>query len=139
MISDIIQAIADKLAELYSGYKIYVDDVTQNFSTPSFLIVLANQEYGKRISGTCAGASKATFDVAYFSDKEEQDIKSDCRTVQENLLREIDLIGDFRAMGKNAQITDNVLHIIFDVRYSEIRVEAPEKMNAETINTKFIF
>lgn len=132
MINDIIQAIADKLAGLYPGTEIYDDDIQQNFDTPSFRIVLADQDYGKRISGN---SSTTTFDIAYFSDKGVQEIKGDCRIVQENLLRNFDLIGTFRATRKSARTVDNVLHLTFDVRYSEIDI--PEKifMQKQQTNT----
>ncbi len=133
MINDIIQVIVDRLAELYPGQEIYTDDVPQDFSTPSFLIVLVSHDYGKRIYGN---RGEAVFDVAYFSDKGTQEIKSDCRTVQENLMQQIDLIGSFRATGKSAQTVDNVLHLTFTVKYSEIDLPEGIKMQQQQTNTK---
>lgn len=134
MINDIIQAIANKLTELYpgTGYEIYADDVPQDFSTPSFLITLAAHDYRKRIIGN--GAT-ATFDVAYFSDKGAPDIKGDCRAVQENLLRNFNLIDSFRTTEKNAQTIDNVLHMTFSVQYSEIELIEETKIQKQKTNT----
>jgi hypothetical protein len=132
MINEIIQAIANKLADLYPEYEIYSDDVPQDFSTPSFLIVLADHDYSKRIYGN---SGKAIMDVAYFSDKGTQEIKGDCRTVQENLLRNFDMIGAFRAIGKNARTVDNVLHLTFNVGYSEINITDETVMEKQQTNT----
>lgn len=133
MINEIIQAIANKLAELYPDHEIYADDVPQDFSTPSFLIVLADHDYSKRIIGN---SGVAIMDVSYFSDKGSQEIKSDCRTVQENLLRNFDTFGNFRATGKNARTVDNVLHLIFNVKYSEIKITDETAMQKQQTKTK---
>ena len=54
----------------------------------------------------------------------------------QSLLRAFDLMGGFRAQSLQATIVDNVLHITFDVRYSEIKTckEIP-KMESHTTNT----
>jgi hypothetical protein len=132
MINDIIQAIADKLTELYPGTKIYVDDVPQDVITPSFLVTLVTQNYRKRIYGNSV---TITFDLAYFSDKGIQDIKEDCRAVQQNLLRNFGLIGAFRAAGKSARTVDNVLHLTFNVQYAEIDLETKILMQKHQTNT----
>ena len=135
MINEIIQAIADKLADLYPGYEIYADDIPQDFFTPSFLIVLADHDYGNKIYGN---SGTVIMDVAYFSDKGSQEIKGDCRAVQENLLRYFDIIGDFRATGKNARTVDNVLHLTFNVKYSEINLTEEFAMQKQQTNTNII-
>ena len=134
MINDVKQAIVNKLLELYPTYTIYDEDVPQNFKTPSFLVTVIEQSYGKRIANKYN--STITFDVAYFSDKGKNEIKSDCQEVQVNLLRAFDLMGGFRAQSLQATIVDNVLHITFDVNYSEIKIgEEIPKMEAQTTNT----
>ncbi|MDF2608874.1 MAG: hypothetical protein K0R92_348 [Lachnospiraceae bacterium] len=132
MINEITQAIVDKLAMLYPGYTLYTDDVPQKFKTPSFLVSLISHDYAKSILGN---NGTANFDVAYFSDKKDQDIKSDCRTKDINLMRNIDLIGDFRAIRKSTQIVDNVLHLTFTVKYSEIEIQEGIKMQQQQTNT----
>jgi hypothetical protein len=132
MINEITQAIVDKLAMLYPGYTLYTDDVPQMFKTPSFLVSLISHDYAKSILGN---NGTANFDVAYFSDKKDQDIKSDCRTKDINLMRNIDLIGDFRAIRKSTQIVDNVLHLTFTVKYSEIEIQEGIKMQQQQTNT----
>jgi len=134
MISSIKQAIVNKLLELYpSGYTIYDEDVPQNFKKKSFFITLIEQDYNKRLNTKYK--SLMSFDVAYFSDKKVTEIKTDCILVQLNILRAFDLIGGYRILNKRAKITDNVLHFIFDVKYSEFKEEIATIMQTETTNT----
>ena len=129
MISSITQAIVDKLAELYPAHTFYVENIPQNFATPSFLVSLIEQDYIKRINVKYKG--KLSFDVAYFSNKGTEEIKSDCLDKQLTLLRNFDLIGNFRALDKQAQTTDNVLHVTFNVNYSEINSTTYIKMQEQ--------
>jgi hypothetical protein len=91
------------------------------------------QNYGKRIANKYN--STVSFDVAYFSDKGKNETKSDCQAVQVNLLRAFELVGTFRTQNLQATIVDNVLHITFDVMYSEIRKEEFPKIQEFTSNT----
>jgi hypothetical protein len=135
MISEVKQAIVNKLAELYPypAYNIYDEGVPQNFRKPSFLISLFEQDYSKRLSNKYQ--SLLSFDVAYFSDKGPNEIKADCHNVQLSLFRAFDLIGTYRVLNKQANITDNVLHFTFDINVSEIKEEESIKMQQQQTNT----
>jgi len=133
MINEIKQAIAQKIHEQYPSSTIYDEDIPQNFKTPSFLVTVIEQNYGKRLANKYN--STVSFDVAYFSNKGKNEIKSDCQAVQENLLRAFDVLGTFRVQNLQATIVDNVLHITFDVMYSEIRKEEFPKIQEFTSNT----
>lgn len=138
MISDIKSAIVSKLKDIYpSVTKRYTDDnIPQNFAKPSFFISIIDHEYDKRMNSKYK--SLISFDIAYFSDKGVADIKSDCLAKQGVLLREFDLIGTtnmFRVLNKNARITDSVLHMTFDIIYSEMRDEIQIAMQSQTTNT----
>ncbi len=132
MISEIKQAIAQKIHEQYPSATIYDEDIPQNFKKPSFLLTLIEQNYGKRLDNKFTGT--VSLDLAYFSDKGKNEVKSDCQEVQVNLLRAFDLVGTFRAQNLQATIVDNVLHITFDVRYSEIKIERFVKMQSQSTN-----
>ena len=132
MINEIKQAIAQKIHEQYPSATIYDEDIPQNFKTPSFLVTVIDQSYDKRLANKYN--STVSFDVAYFSNKGKNKIKSDCQAVQENLLRAFDVLGTFRTQNLQATIVDNVLHITFDVRYSEIRKEEFPKIQEFTSN-----
>lgn len=133
MINEIKQAIAQKIHELYPSAAIYDEDIPQNFKTPSFLVTVIEQSYGKRLANKYN--STVSFDVAYFSNKGKNEIKSDCQAVQVNLLRAFDLMGGFRVQNLQATIVDNVLHITFDVSYSELKIEEFAKMQTQTTHT----
>lgn len=134
MISDIRTAILLKVQEAYSTsmFTYYKDNVPQDFVKPSFFIDIIDIKYNKRINNRYKG--KASFDLAYFSDKAISDIKSDCLVVEETLLRLLDYAGTYKVINKDARITDNVLHISFDVNYSEMTTEEPTKIQSVTIN-----
>ena len=134
MINEIKQAIAQKILEQYPSATIYDEDIPQNFKTPSFLVTVIEHSYGKRLDNKYN--STVSFDVAYFSDKGKNETKSDCQAVQVNIMRAFELVGTFRAQNLQATIVDNVLHITFDVRYSEIKTgEEIPKMQAQATNT----
>lgn len=134
MINDIVLGIATKLKELYANSRRYVDNVPADFKKPSFTIFTIDQDYAKRIGDK--GKSRISFDIAYFSNKAVDKIKSDCLEVQETLLRELDEIGQYwRATNKKARITDDVLHLTFDVNYSELKKSTNEtKMQTHETN-----
>lgn len=129
----VINAIKQKLKELYPNYQVYTDNVPQNFKPPAFVIYVIEQEYNKRLNNKYNG--RISLDVAYFSNKGKNEIKSNCLEVQETLLREFDEVGEFRILNKNARITDNVLHMTFDIRYSELKLGEFVKMQTQTTNT----
>ena len=133
MISELKQAIAQEILGLYPSATVYADDIPQNFKKPSFLLTLIEQNYGKRLDNKFT--STVSLDLAYFSDKEKSDIKSDCQAVQVDILRAFDLVGGFRVRNLQANITDNVLHITFDVNYSELKIEEFVKMQRQTTRT----
>jgi len=133
MINSVKQAIVTKLLELHPSYTIYDEDVPQNFKTQSFLITLIEQDYSKRIN--VKYKSLLTFDVAYYSNKGIEEIKNDCQTVQLGLLRNFDLISKHRVLNKQASIIDNVLHVTFDINYSELVVDIGVPMQAQQTNT----
>lgn len=133
MINEIKQAIAQKIHEQYPSSTIYDEDIPQNFKTPSFLVTVIEQSYGKRLANKYN--STVSFDVAYFSNKGKNKIKSDCQAVQGNLLRAFDVLGTFRTQNLQATIVDNVLHITFDISYSELKIEEFVKMQTQTTNT----
>lgn len=136
MISSVKQAIVNKLSELYpssDGYTIYDEDIPQNFMKPSFLITLKDQNYSKRMN--VKFKSLLSFDLTYFSNKEVTGIKADCLEVELTLFRGFDIIDTYRVLNKHATITDNVLHLTFDVNYSEINATVETKMQQLQTNT----
>lgn len=128
VLNRIKQAIVNQIVILYPGITIYDEDIPQDFDTPSFLITVIEQDYTKGIGNRYY--SEVSFDLAYFSDQPTTDIKGDCLSVQQNILRSFDIVDRFRFFNKSATITDNVLHFMFKVRYSEMKNEEEIKMKS---------
>lgn len=133
MVQTVKSAVVFKLKELYPTVTIYDEDVPQNFKKPSFQISLINQDYSKRLD--IKYTSLLSFDLAYFSDKNVAFIKADCLEKQILLLRSFEFLDTFRILNKQANIVDNVLHITFDVKYSEIKNSIDVKMQKQETNT----
>lgn len=132
MISDVKQAIISKLQEVYpTGYTIYDETVPESISKPAFLVTLINHSVSSRLN--CRFTNTLTLDLSYYSDK--TDLRADCILVQEELLRKLDIVGAYRALNKNAKIMDNVLHITFEIRYSEMIKESFNLMQQQQTNT----
>ena len=124
MINDVKQAIVDKLSTLFpvaDGYKVFDESAPADSTAPYFLIMITKQVYGKKLNTKYQ--STLSFDLAYFSDKATTEIRADCCGVQEMILKAFDVVGAYRVRNKNAQITENVLHVTFDISYSEMKVE----------------
>jgi hypothetical protein len=132
---DVQQAIINKLMEEFPEINnLYMEDyVPQEFSAPAFFVSLIKQRYTKRLNNKYKGT--LSFDVTYFSNQSAASIKSDYLVKQEALMRAFDIFDTYRAINKNAEVVDNVLHFTFDVNYSEMIVETGTKMQTQTTTT----
>lgn len=132
MVSSINDEVKNKLLSLYPGITIYDEKVPQKFKTPSFFIAIYDQDYEKRLNAK--HESTISYDVSYFPN-EEYNKNNEMYIVQENLIREFRDMDTFRALNIKANITDDVLHIMFDVKYSEALITNEVKMNNLNTNT----
>lgn len=132
MVNSINQAIADKLNGLFNNLTIYDEKVPQNFKTPSFFISTYDQDYEKGISDRYR--STVSYDISYFPDS-EYSLNNEMYEVRSILLRKIRDLGAYRAINIKSNITDDVLHIMFDVKYSETVAVSEIKMNKIETNT----
>ena len=127
MINDIKESMAQEVLKLYPDTIIYDEDIPQGFRMPCFLITVVGQDYSK---GIVRNTSEVSFDLSYFSNEPSTDIKNDCLLVQKELFRGFDLLmGKYRCYDKTSEITDNVLHFMFKVKYSEFKVVEEVSMN----------
>lgn len=117
MIDDIKTQIAKKLKEIYPGYKVYDEDIPQNFHKPSFLLELTDFSYEKRLSNVFNG--DILFVVTLIVDEVDQNSK--CSMVMSELARQFDYVGDYRVLNREFTITDGVLKMVFSIKYSEMK------------------
>ena len=127
MIYEVKQAIANKIKEVYPNATIYDEDIPQGFKDGSFLISVIDGTYKKSIDNRFSGS--VSFDIAYFPESSDT-LKNECYQVAQNMLRAFDLLNNsHRTNDKNFNITDDVLHILFTVKYREIKTEIGVKMS----------
>lgn len=131
MVTKINEAISNKISSLLPNIEIYDEKVPQDFVTPSFFISTYDQSYDEGIS---RNKSTINYDVSYFP-KDEISKNNEMYGVQILLLRGLRDLGLFRAINLRSNITDDVLHIMFDVKYSEYAAVNEVKMNKLVTDT----
>lgn len=131
MINELYKAIAAGLKSVKSC-TVYREDVPENFSTPSFMVTLCDQNPSRGINGRLKNSVRV--DILYFPEN-EVDYQEECWTVGESLRREFQPAG-FKIKNRNMKITDKVLHFLFDVDYTEYRDESHVKMQSMSQNTE---
>lgn len=131
MINELYKAIAAGLKSVKS-FTVYREDVPENFSTPSFMVTLYDQNPSSGINGRLKNSVRV--DILYFPEN-EVDYQEECWTVGESLRREFQPAG-FKIKNRNMKITDKVLHFLFDVDYTEYRDESDVKMQSMSQNTE---
>lgn len=132
MIVNINKAIIRKLSSLYPNITIYDEKIPQQFETPSFFISTYDQEYSKRIANKYN--STVSYDICYFPNEFYKN--NEMYNVRTILLRELRDLEEFRAINIKANITDEVLNITFDIKYSEIKISNEVKIKNVELNTR---
>ena len=111
--------------------KIYIEEVPQNFTQPSFLILLYDQNPTRGINGRLKNTVQV--DLLYFPG-DENAANAACWEMGQNLTREFSMT-DFKIKNRNLKITDRVLHFMFDVDYRECPEDTTPAMQTMSQNT----
>ena len=136
MVESLYKAIA---AECRSSVpelkKIYRDNIPQNMEFPCILVEITETTAKRRLSER--QRIKQNFDVQYFPGNESENRRKECEKVKQKMLRRFDVVSadgiSFYVRNKNASIVDDVLHLLFDVTYTEYEEKEIPKM--EEMNT----
>ena len=136
MVESLYKAIA---AECRSSVpelkKIYRDNIPQNMEFPCIFVEIVETTAKRRLSER--QRIKQNFDVQYFPGDESENRRKECEKVKQEMLRHFDVISadsvSFYVRDKNASIVDDVLHLMFDVVYTEYEEKEIPKM--EEMNT----
>ena len=136
MVESLYKAIA---AECRSSVpelkKIYRDNIPQNMEFPCILVGITETTANRRLSER--QRIKQNFDVQYFPGDESENRRKECEKVKQKMLRRFDVVSadgiSFYVRNKNASIVDDVLHLLFDVTYTEYEKKEIPKM--EEMNT----
>ena len=136
MVESLYKAIA---AECRSSVpelkKIYRDNIPQIMEFPCILVEIRETTAYRRLSERQRIIQN--FDVQYFPGNESENRRKECEKVKQKMLRRFDVVSadgiSFYVRNKNASIVDDVLHLLFDVTYTEYEKKEIPKM--EEMNT----
>jgi len=131
MISEIKQAIIDKLQELYPQAHIYEGKLPADYQRSAFLAVITETSYAKGL-GSRFNAS-VTFDLAYYPADMEH-FHSESYQISEEVCRALSLLNTYSISQITAKLEEALLHIRFTVPYSEIKTQIEIKMNELEMN-----
>lgn len=137
MVESLYKAIA---AECRSSVpelkKIYRDNIPQNMEFPCILVEIVETTAKRRLSER--QRIKQNFDVQYFPGNESENRRKECEKVKQKMLRRFDVVSadgiSFYVKNKNASIVDDVLHLLFDVTYTEYEKKEIPKMKEMNTN-----
>lgn len=132
---DIIQAIANKIAQFVPDATIYRESIEQGFEAPSFYIHSINgtskdelMEYQMRRESFC---------IMYFPDTNNEDVgvREQCMMMERQLYDNMDYLPDYnlKIKGKDSQIVEEALQFKFKVSYRVVNVDEAEKARMERL------
>lgn len=136
MVESLYKAIAEECrSSVPELKKIYRDNIPQNMEFPCILVEIVETTAKRRLSER--QRIKQNFDVQYFPGDESENRRKECEKVKQEMLRRFDVISadgiSFYVRSKSASIVDDVLHLMFDVTYTEYEEKEIPKM--EEMNT----
>jgi hypothetical protein len=131
MISEIKQAIIDKLRELYPQAHIYEGTLPADYQRSAFLAVITEASYAKGLGGRFNAS--VTFDLAYYPAHTEQAHRESYQ-ISEEVCRALSLLKAYSISRITAKLEEALLHIRFTVPYSEIKTQTEIKMKELEMN-----
>lgn len=133
MIREMKEVIKNTLTDTFKSFTIYDEKLPEIYEAPSFVIMVTNQDYSKRINNRYKNV--VSFEITYFSNQDITNLKADCFEVHQTLVRAFDMIRTYRVINKKSSIADNVLHFTFDIETFEKKVEETVKMQDQQLRT----
>lgn len=133
LILEMKEVIKNTLIDVFKSFTIYDEKLPEIYETPSFVIMVTNQEYSKRMNNRYKNV--VSFEITYYSNEDFTNLKADCFEVHRELVRVFDIIRTYRVINKKSSITDNVLHFTFDIETFEKKVEETVKMQDQQLRT----
>ncbi len=137
MINKIVSGISTEIFnEFGEGYEIYIEDLTQGFKAPCFLI--ANKSESRKIYLGKTFRNKTEFCVMYHPSSADKRVE--CSVASDRLfecLAIIEIEGEkFRSYGLSSKIEDNVLYFNFCIDIYYEKVEETELMEVLELEEK---
>ena len=133
LILEMKEVIKNTLMDTFKSFTVYDEKLPEIYETPSFVIMVTNQEYSKRMNNRYKNV--VSFEITYYSNEDFTNLKVDCFEVHRELVRVFDIIRTYRVINKKSSIADNVLHFTFDIETFEKKVEETVKMQDQQLRT----
>ena len=138
-IDTLYKAIAAECRAVIPGLKrVYRDNIPQNMELPCILVLTVSTEPNRRLDNR--QRMKQSFDVQYFPVAEIQNRRKECEAVKQEMLRHFDVIGadsvSFYVRERDTNITDDVLHFLFSVTYTEYKATGEPRMEDMKTNVE---
>jgi hypothetical protein len=134
MINDVYKGISAECKSIIPSVKVYRDNISQNFETPSFFAEIIDFDPERSINSK--QRVSAQFDLQYFPDGDRTKYKTKCIQMQEELSRHFHVLeGSFYVKDRSFRVTDDVLHFQFTVDYTEAYITDETPMQELETNT----
>ena len=121
MIVELYKAISAECLKICPDAEMYRNNIPQGFKVPCFLVQVADTQAQRKLFDSQQIVQ--SMDVSFFPQGRKEERLFECEKMKEEILRAFDVISadgiSFYVTGKNARITDDVLHFFFDVSYRE--------------------
>ncbi len=136
MINKLIEGISKKLYEVFGNVKIYVDEIPQNFVTPSFFVKCLTHNDNLMLFDTKRKITK--FDILYFPTENNLNKEYEVNNVLAVLVDSLNIIEADGHKVKGLNITtekvDGVLHFFVD--YNITLIKQGENIKMENLKER---
>lgn len=135
MTVELYKAVSSECLKICPEARVYRNNIPQGFKAPCFLVIMTDTQAQRKLFNSLQITH--SIDVSYFSEVGKEERLFECEKMKEEMMRAFDVIGSdglsFYVTGKNANVTDDVLHFMFNVSCTEKPVT--EEPVIEEINT----
>lgn len=124
MTVELYKAVSVECLKVCPKARMYRNNIPQDFKVPCFLVTVTDTQAQRKLFNSLQ--IRQSMDVSYFPEAGKQERLFECEKIKEEMMRAFDVIGteglSFYVTGKNANVTDDVLHFMFDVIYKEKKI-----------------
>lgn len=129
MMNELKSKISTMLVEKFPTVTLYDDELEQSFNKPCFFVQILASNQIKELNRRYR--CNLSFDISYLSNKESKNL--DYFNMADSLYKLLEYIEVdkklYRAVNMKHEITDGVLHFIFQVNFNLLKAFKEQNMN----------